>query len=78
MMTHAGSTCRSATTALESQMGRWPKMMLCVTLGAGDMLYMRRIIDFCPWEHMVADGDKQRQGGVTDGAGETSLVKSRP
>jgi hypothetical protein len=53
-------------------------MMLCVTLGAGDMLDMRRTFDFCPWEHMVADADKQRQGGVTDGAGETSLVKSSP
>jgi hypothetical protein len=41
------------------------------------MVDMRRGMDFSSWEHMLADGDKERQGGVTDGASETSLVKSR-
>jgi hypothetical protein len=42
------------------------------------MVDMRRGIDFSSWEDMLADGDKKRQGGVADGDGETSLVKSRP
>jgi hypothetical protein len=78
MMIHAGPTCRSATTALESRTGLWPRNVPRATLGTGDMVDMRRGIDFSSWEHMLADGNEERQGGVTDGASETSLVKSRP
>jgi hypothetical protein len=49
----------------------------CV-IGLCDMADKPRDLDFSSWEHMLADGDKERQGGVTDGASETSLVKSRP
>jgi hypothetical protein len=35
-------------------------------LRCGDMVDMCRGIDFSSWEHMLADGDEERQGRTAD------------
>jgi hypothetical protein len=42
------------------------------------MADMHRGIAFSSWEHMLADGSKERQAGTGNGASDASLVKSRP
>ena len=63
---------------MECKTGRWPEVAPRVTSGSGDMVDMRKAIDFPSWEHMLADGGEERQGRPAAVACETSLVKSRP
>jgi hypothetical protein len=49
----------------------------CV-IGLCDMADKPRDLDFSSWEHMLADGGKERQEWTKDGTNAAKLVKSRP